>query len=281
MRLCLVGCVRDCEPYLQALFSEIENRHHIFDDFRYIFIENDSKDYSGRILERFQAKNPYGKVLRLPSLLETLPGRIARIAHGRQLCLDEARKLGWDRPNDLFLILDCDDVSRGFSLQHVKSIVEGSEFEWDALFANNAGCYYDIFALRHPQWCPEDCFSEMRDKPVFMSDADAYNLYVKARQIVISPKGDPIPVNSAFGGLGIYKFSSLNGSNYSAIGKICDETCEHVWLHEHMRRAGFGKLFIHPELLVHHRHKRLSFPQKLKRSVLKRWRRLKSNLDLT
>jgi len=49
---------------------------------------------------------------------------------------------------------------------------------------------------------------------------------------------DLMPVNSCFGGLGVYQMPALLSARYSG------EDCEHVTLHRRMRAAGYDRLFL-------------------------------------
>jgi hypothetical protein len=72
---------------------------------------------------------------------------------------------------------------------------------------------------------------------------------VGGRQIRIEPTCEPIPVTSAFGGLGIYKRRYLLGKQYFARGRDGLPICEHVSVNEQISGDG-GKLFILPSLVV-------------------------------
>jgi hypothetical protein len=66
--------------------------------------------------------------------------------------------------------------------------------------------------------------------------------------IKIDSNEDPIEVNSAFGGLGIYKKHAILTSAYIGLDDNKEEICEHVNLHTTMRDKGL-KLYIIPSLI--------------------------------
>jgi hypothetical protein len=115
--------------------------------------------------------------------------------------------------------------------------------------ANQAAPYYDIYALRHPEWSPNDCWhyeSELRSQgmnPLFARQRAIYD-----RMITISPDSEWIPVDSAFGGLAIYKRSLFDNVKYFSVLPNGDHVCEHVTLHQQMKIKG-AKLFINPALI--------------------------------
>lgn len=257
MRLILAGAVRNCARYLPQIFTEIDTNSSLFDDFKYVFVESDSDDASADLLTKFHQTHPAGDVQLLGRLGDELPLRTDRIARARQRCLELALGQGWRTPNDYFVMVDCDDAGAAFSLAAIRSTISQATFEWDALFANTSGReYYDIFALRHPMWCPSDCWQEVRDRPSFMSEEDAQNLFVHARQIWVSQQAKPILVESAFGGLAIYRLPALADASYLSQIKHAHEFCEHVVLHCGMRARGFDKLYIYPPLALAQAKKR-------------------------
>ena len=58
-----------------------------------------------------------------------------------------------------------------------------------------------------------------------------------------------IQVQSAFGGLGIYKRNSIASGNYLGKTEQGIEVCEHVPLNTDIHESG-GRLFINPELVT-------------------------------
>jgi hypothetical protein len=66
--------------------------------------------------------------------------------------------------------------------------------------------------------------------------------------ITIPESADWIPVDSAFGGLGIYRRSILSGARYSGADEDGDGTCEHVPLNNQLRARG-ARIFINPRLI--------------------------------
>jgi hypothetical protein len=72
------------------------------------------------------------------------------------------------------------------------------------VFANSSPFYYDLWPLRHPTWCPDDCWKRVRRAQAILGFDEAVRRHVARLQFPIALTRAPIPVNSAFGGLGIY-----------------------------------------------------------------------------
>src|SRR5207249_3059391 len=119
-----------------------------------------------------------------------------------------------------------------------------------AVFANPTPVYYDVWALRHPVWCPNDCWQEARLHSGAMGANLAVQVFVASRQVHIDPAAPPFRVNSAFGGLGIYRLSDALTGRYQGIEVDGNLVCEHVPFHRSIaERTGHG-FEILPSLLV-------------------------------
>jgi hypothetical protein len=66
--------------------------------------------------------------------------------------------------------------------------------------------------------------------------------------ITLPEQGEWIEVDSAFGGLAVYRRGALNGVKYAGLDKSGDQICEHVSLHEQIKANG-GYIFINPRLI--------------------------------
>jgi len=118
-----------------------------------------------------------------------------------------------------------------------------------AVFANARPRYYDVWALRHDRWCPEDCWHPIWGRSPDRTFEDAKFREVFARQIRIPAGLPPIPVRSAFGGLGIYRMRFALAARYCGLDDAGRPSSEHVALNQTIRRSG-GELHIFPALQV-------------------------------
>ena len=118
-----------------------------------------------------------------------------------------------------------------------------------AVLANAAPRYYDVWALRHDRWCPQDCWHPIWGRPEEESFEAAKFREVFARQIEIPAALPPIAVRSAFGGLGIYRLSAALAARYCGLDGAGREVSEHVAFNEAIARSG-GELCIFPSLQV-------------------------------
>jgi hypothetical protein len=138
--------------------------------------------------------------------------------------------------------------------------------DWSAVLANQLGGYYDLLALRHQEWCPNDILTELRqeqekidtshinifsffkrfDRRLEFDQARKKAIYSKMRKIKIS--SDWIEVLSGFGGLGIYRFELFQNFDYSLQAGDLPHESEHVAFSKKIVQSG-GKVFINPRMI--------------------------------
>jgi hypothetical protein len=99
-----------------------------------------------------------------------------------------------------------------------------------AVFPIQLGPYYDISALRHPVWNPANPWQQFESLRGLVGEENALNLAIRSKQIDLRGEVSPIPVQSAFGGIGVYPLSEilLNGARYVGLESDGSELCEHV-----------------------------------------------------
>jgi hypothetical protein len=115
--------------------------------------------------------------------------------------------------------------------------------------ANQWGPYYDIFALRHHLWSPNNCWDAQR----FLVKQGFNELHSKfigvfSRMVTVPESGPWIEVDSAFGGLAIYKRGKIQGLRYTGVTPEGAEISEHVPFHAQIKAQG-GRIFINPKLI--------------------------------
>ena len=110
--------------------------------------------------------------------------------------------------------------------------INNQPMHWHALFANQRTAYYDISALRHNDWCPEDCWTEVTKAATFPwrknKRTRALRRYVYGRQYWIPTSRSPIQVDLAFGGFAVYKRGILKDCWYGSRAADGSVVCEHV-----------------------------------------------------
>jgi glycosyltransferase involved in cell wall biosynthesis len=235
----LAGTCRDVEAYLPRVLEHMEQCGKRFREFAVIIYENDSKDRTRRILLEHQQERPHYHYLLEDGVQE--PRRAVRLAHGRNRILDKARELNETGRYDFLVMLDMDVVNYdGRFVQTIAHCFEDSSTPWDVLTANQEQRYYDMWALRKIP----DLNYDFAQRPPKETERSMYLLR-------FDPHEPPfhLPVESAFGGIAIYRLSSLPSEcRYRGDYENGAEKCEHVDFHECLRRHG-RLLYIHKRFL--------------------------------
>jgi hypothetical protein len=246
-KVLIVGLARNCQETIEREVQIINSAFSEAETVNWLVIESDSDDETLSTLEKLSESVKFAFIT-LGKLRKQYPKRTERIAKCRNRYLQELRVNKKYDNIDYVVVADLDGVNSELTKTAVESCWKFAE-EWDACFANQSKVYYDIWALRHKTWCPNNCWQTYE---FFlnhgMSKHRALHAAVYSRMIKIDSNEDPIEVNSAFGGLGIYKKHAILTSAYIGLDDNKEEICEHVNLHTTMRDKGL-KLYIIPSLI--------------------------------
>jgi hypothetical protein len=258
-----VGCARDCEQHLDGVLANIANAAGRVARSGFVFVENDSRDATAAKLRSFGRGLENFELAVFANQDALYPMRTERLAALRNHYLDVIRGSAL-RHFDYLFVYDMDDVNA--ARQSVENIVQALDFldsapDHAAVFANQLNYYYDVFALRHAIKCPGSAWEEVFDyvRTHRVSDEVAFKATYAKRMFNIDPATPLIEVDSAFGGLGIYKMRYvLEGRYVGTRTKTCVEdgytrrllwqVCEHVNLHAAIRQRA-GRLFIAPWMI--------------------------------
>jgi hypothetical protein len=264
-RVVIGGLVRNSEKYLPSCLTWIRTAYTYFHpSSKLLFITNDSNDRTPEILAEFATTYPDGsvKIYNLDGLAAKKPARADRLAFCRNLFLNHVHANYSDY--DFMILIDLDDITANFDPRRLLSCFDASQTptQWDVLTASAAPEYYDIWALRssiigltHDVW---DAVRHERLKGVPYEQA--VQKCVQKWRIPYTLMTDPIEVESAFGGLGVYRISATRGCKYTGIPTTCSlgepssnclrEICEHVPFHQQMRELNGARIWIYPPLYV-------------------------------
>ena len=259
------GVARECAAHLPGVLQNLEQFATAYRAASFLFVVSDSKDDTRAILERWLADGRRGRVIDLGALEGRLTRRTERIAFARNAGLDEIAR-GEDAGHDHLVVADLDDVLA----QPVDADAFARAAAWlDAdpartgVMANATPRYYDVWALRHERWCPDDCWHPIWGRSADETFEAAKFREVFTRQIEIPPSLPPIAVRSAFGGLGIYRLPAALAARYCGVDAKGRETSEHVAFNAAIARAR-GRLHIFPALQVHAPRQHLYQPSEFK-----------------
>jgi hypothetical protein len=242
----VVGIVRNIENSFSRDFERINKALNRFSRIDWHVVESGSEDASVDYLEIFATKqhNFTFKHLQFQPTLS----RTENMAIARNSYLEFLREESRLDKYEFVIVADFNSLNRKLDATAIESCF--SNDTWDVLTANQQGRYYDAWALRHPLWSPNDCWEQYafyRKYTKFPESAITYSM--RSRMLRIPRNSEWIEVDSAFGGLAIYKSSILNSkARYIGITRVGTPVCEHVPFHSTLKAEG-ARIFINPSLI--------------------------------
>lgn len=252
LEVLVAGVVRNVDS---TLIRDVENFKEVLAGFkrvRFFVVESDSKDNSIEVLKSLKLRDEFFDFETLGQLEKSIPDRTTRLAFARNRYLEEFENRDDYRDVDLLIVADFNNLNKELNRVSVESAF--SENHWSVRTANQSGPYYDIWALRHPLWSPNDCWEahEFLRKYNTFPELALYAA-VNSRMIRIPKNSKPIAVQSAFGGFGIYKRSAVIGKRYSGSDYFSGRpVCEHVPFHKSITDEGHV-IEIYPKMINMHK----------------------------
>jgi hypothetical protein len=246
-RILVVGTVRNVAFVLEREVKRISELLSPLGSYRIHIVESDSTDGTKNVLESLKARFDFFSFTSLGDLRDKFPDRIERLIHCRNEYIKEIRENKEFRLSEFTIVIDLDNKNSLLQTENIKMSLN-RDVDYAGLFANQAGRYYDILALRHPIWSPKSVTEELVWYQNFLSKSVAKEVSIFRRMVKIPKHTSLIPVESAFGGFAIYKTSWLLKFDYSREFKDQKEDIDHVILNRKIRNSG-GLLFIDPQLL--------------------------------
>jgi hypothetical protein len=241
-RVVICGLARNIGGYLPLTIARIERLGRMFADYRVFIYENDSTDETPQRLAQWAAVNPRVVVA---SETQHKPrhasvrslDRAADMAAYRDRCQHEVAAR-W--PDFEHVAIVDTDLPDGWSYDGVAHSFGSSP--WD--FVGSYGIIYQRQRLIPSKALHYDVWA-------FRPLGSFQPLESRAGNELAWRRGDPlVPVNSCFGGLGLYRMPAWLAARYQG------GDCEHVPLHREMRERGYGRLFLNPSQIALYGRKR-------------------------
>jgi hypothetical protein len=261
-RLAICGTVRNAESSLRKSLLVVDKFRGAAASCTFVVVTNDNEDDTVNVLRDWSCGKEWVTVIRCHGLVRSCPNRVDRLALARNMYMCALRQRAQEF--DLLLVLDLDGVNEGLDPEGVADACGIAPDDWAGLFPNQRVAYYDLYALRHRNWVTQDVWTEVAQATAWFDSmgfrvanklmggtlraklrSDAVNKYVHSRQYRIPPGQAPIQVDSAFGGLGVYRYSAIASAWYGSRSNDGTEVCEHVAFNDAVTAQG-GKLYICP-----------------------------------
>jgi len=243
----VVGLARNCGRTVRKAVERISAALTGFERVSWLVIESDSTDDTVAQLASLKRDRERFDFESLGGLQETRPLRTDRIAHCRNVYLERLASEAIYRDVRFLVVADLDGVNELLSLSAVQSCFDIEA--WDVCTANQRAQYYDLWALRHPEWMQGDCWRQYEFLAANgVSRSKALYAAVTSRFLRVPETSPPIEVDSAFGGFAIYRREAIGDARYVGLAPDGGEVCEHVAFHSALRSRG-ARIFINPRLI--------------------------------
>uniref|UniRef100_A0A6C0EV73 Glycosyltransferase 2-like domain-containing protein n=1 Tax=viral metagenome TaxID=1070528 RepID=A0A6C0EV73_9ZZZZ len=240
MNCCICGPVKNCGPYLNKVFKNIEKIGSIFDDYEIIIYYDKSSDNTLQILKEYQNKNSRMKFY--VNTTPTSPYRTHNIAKARNFCLNYVKENKDTFP--YFIMMDFDDVNcKDVTPEIIKKYLERED--WDGLSFNTSPKYYDIWGLSIYPFCFS--YNHFNNNVQYYTVIQDYvtNLLNKL------PNDTLLKCISSFNGFSIYRTSYFLNTYYD--GRIRMDLISKVNLNAH-KQATKSKLVFKKYITVDGRY---------------------------
>lgn len=247
LTILVTGIVRNVASTIEHDIVVIEKALEDFHSIQWFLVESDSEDDSVSQLEYLSTKYENFRFTSLGIIQNPAESRTVGMAKARNRYLQELKENANYQTVDVLAVSDFNGVNSKLTQAAVASCFDVKT--WDACFANQVGRYYDIWALRHPIWSPNDCWQQHSFyRKYYKIPEFALAASVKSRMIRIPKRSEWIEVDSAFGGFAFYQPDAIGNAAYKGLTEDGNAICEHVPFHAEMRRNQ-KKLFINPDLI--------------------------------
>jgi hypothetical protein len=260
-RVLIVGLVRNCEESFEKEYRKLLKACSSLEVVEAFFVESDSSDNSVKLLQTLSNNSSKFHYESLGSLEIKISHRIERIRFCRNRYVEFIRKNYREDEIDFVIVADMDGINSAITKFAIDSCLATND--WDGLFSNQLLGVSDLLALRAENWVQDDYLYELEQSRIhlrLMPESHKWSwrivqffrydntrkkiIYDRMKCVGVGRK--LIPVNSAFGGIGIYKSWCFFSADYYGDGPIRE--CEHVTFHRQLKLLG-ARLYLNPRFV--------------------------------
>lgn len=235
MHLYFAGLARNCagsvRQNIHSILSAVREVNPSV--FHFYICENDSTDNTREEILSIASTCLGVHPVFLDGIVDAVPNPIQRIAYCRNILLNKIISQSFSEQNALYVPIDLDSciASSLDPLQFKAALTLVRDRHWNAVFPFSQPYYYDIFALRADCWCDGDVSVRLRSKLLKGQTATLFAHFWHVSRKQYPFRGGlttPIVVDSAFGGLGIYRVDAIQCLHYFDGYSDAPHICEHV-----------------------------------------------------
>ena len=242
-KIIICSTIRNVEKDLENFFQKIDEITLNFQEYFIILVQSNSNDNT--IVEANKYLSSRRGTL-INKDLDINLYRTERLEACRNEYLNYIRNYKILSNYDYLLVMDADSMNNSLKFKSLEKSIN-SEINWNAIFANQRFIYYDIWTLRIKNYIEFDCFQKIKKESIDKKNLKNifYNFFTYFFYLNKHFKERFIKVDSAFGGLGIYKLKKILEFTYdSKMGA----QCEHVGINEKLNKK-YGNLYIDKKLV--------------------------------
>lgn len=252
--LVICGLVRNAEENLQRNLARLDVLRPCFRSFRVVIYENDSTDRTKEILAEYAATRENVSVSIADYNENPLAGgpfslhRIDLMARFRNQYLEKLREYP---DTDFVAVIDL-DVYHFSTDDFLNRFRETGSWDMVSAFGSNYVDYsfrpvfYDIYA-----YVPRE---ESPMLELYFQNFSDFKKQQRKLYIAFSRATEPVPVNSNFNALAIYRYDCLTcGVEYGSAPCTMEgigSYCEHVVFNKRLMEKGYQRLYLDPSLRV-------------------------------
>lgn len=250
-KIAIVSIAKNIGLSFSRDFEIVINSFADFNVLKWVIVESNSTDDSMRVLQQYSSEHNFVHPKTIVDKNPEKP-RTFHLARARNECLNILKESKILDEVDYVVVYDLNNLNKSLTRESVNSCFK--RLDWSVVTANQDGPYYDIFALRHQYWNSLDCWQMYKymlklypKRFQFIWDAALWNA-VYSKMIKIDKKSEWIRVDSAFGGIAIYKANFIRDVRYVGLTEDGLEVCEHVSLNMSINQKN-GGIYINPEFI--------------------------------
>lgn len=240
--LWVTGVARNVERHLPAVLENFDRLSAMYPNIHFSLYENDSEDDTRFLIQEWSGAKSNVTLSTEEGVAERISDRVDRISYARNVALSHVN-FGSAK---MLLNVDMDEVfARPLETSSFVSAMN-TLTECDVVTANGYGGYYDIYALRIPGMLEYDCWAHYYKliHDFEMEEQEATYQAIEQWKDFMPTVEKPMEVWSAFNAAALYRASAFDGLlKYTTADLLDRKVCEHVGLHERMRKNGKRLVF--------------------------------------
>jgi len=209
MNCCICGPVKNCGPFLDKVFENVEKIGSLFDNYKIVVYYDHSSDNTLQKIIEYGKKN--SKFKYYVNEKPVFPYRTHNIAKARNHCLQYVKKNKNHFP--FFIMMDFDDVNcKDCNPEIVKKYLKRND--WDGLSFNTSPKYYDIWGLSIHPFCFSYNHFHKNNKTHFIIQDYIMSLLNKLKP------NELLPCISSFNGFSVYRTEKFLDTYYDGRVRI-------------------------------------------------------------